>query len=52
MGVPVAEEGTEAGVDHHRNQCNEQDQVYQTGNIVKSKTISLSCFSDNMDVLL
>lgn len=32
VGVSMTEEGTETGVDHHRNQCDEQDQVDHAGN--------------------
>ena len=41
-GVSVAEEGADAGIDHHGNQCDEQDQVDEARNGVK-QTDSLIC---------
>lgn len=39
----MAEEGTETGIDHHGDQCNEQDQVDKAGNKVKQTDCSLTC---------
>lgn len=32
VGIPMAEEGAQTGVDHHRNECNKHDQVDEAGN--------------------